>query len=161
MSASQSRAADSTKVLSTDFPLPFACVRRSKLLPDGGAPDDEATSKLGAATLEALTATRTREGICMTEAAAQHWRQIYPELSREQPGLFGAIVARAEAQTIRLALIYALLDRAPQIDRNHLDAALAVWSFCETSAQYVFGDLLGDPMADTFFVCCAIAGPWA
>jgi hypothetical protein len=127
----------------------FACVRRSKLLPDGGAPDDEAAGKLGAATLEALNAARKRERICMTDAAAQHWRQIYPQLSREQPGLFGAVVARAEAQTIRLALIYALLDSAPQINRNHLDAALAVWSFCEASAQYVFGDLLGDPVADT------------
>jgi hypothetical protein len=127
----------------------FARVRRSKLLPDGGAPDDEAAGKLGAATLEALTAARRRERICMTDAAAQHWRQIYPQLSREQSGLFGAIVARAEAQTIRLTLIYALLDSAPQIDRSHLDAALAVWAFCEASAQYVFGDTLGDPIADT------------
>jgi hypothetical protein len=127
----------------------FACVRRSKLLPDGGAPDDETAGELGTATLEALTAARKRERICMTDAAAQHWRQIYPQLSREQPGLFGAVVARAEAQTIRLALIYALLDSAPQIDRNHLNAALAVWAFCEASAQYVFGDMLGDPIADT------------
>src|SRR5215472_7041593 len=67
----------------------FACVRRSKLLPDGGAPDDEAAGKLGAATLEALTAAPTRERISMTDAAAQHWRQIYPQLSREQSGLFG------------------------------------------------------------------------
>ena len=127
----------------------FACVRRSKLLPDGGAPDDEIVNQLGAATLLALTAARTREGICMTDAAAQHWRQIYPKLSREQSGLFGAIVARAEAQTIRLALIYALLDNAPQIDCVHLEAALALWSFCEASADYVFGDLIGDPTADT------------
>jgi hypothetical protein len=127
----------------------FACIRRSKLLPDGRAPDDEIVNKLGAATLQALTAARAREGICMTDAAAQHWRQIYPKLSREQSGLFGAIVARAEAQTIRLALIYALLDNAPQIDCVHLEAALALWSFCEASAGYVFGDLIGDPTADT------------
>ena len=36
-------------------------------------------------------------------------------------GLLGAITARAEAQTIRLALVYALLDRAAQIDVIHLD----------------------------------------
>src|SRR5262249_18617219 len=124
-------------------------VRRSKLLPHGGALNDEATNKLGAATLEALTIARTRERISMTDAAAQHWEQIYPKLSREQPGLFGAIVARAEAQTIRLALIYALLDKAPQIDCVHLEASLALWSFCEESAGYVFGDLIGDPTADT------------
>jgi hypothetical protein len=60
----------------------------------------------------------------------------------------GAVTARAEAQTIRLALIFALLDCAEQIDVNHLRAALAVWEFCEASAAHIFGDSLGDPTAD-------------
>jgi hypothetical protein len=47
-----------------------------------------------------------------------------------------------------LALIYALLDRSPRIERVHLDAALAVWTFCESSARYIFGDLIGEPLAD-------------
>ena len=36
--------------------------------------------------------------------------------------------ARAEAQTLRLALIYALLDGAREIDLVHIQVALAVWS---------------------------------
>src|SRR5262249_54043770 len=31
---------------------------------------------------------------------------------------------------------------------EHLRAALALWEYCETSARYVFGDALGDPVAD-------------
>jgi hypothetical protein len=47
-----------------------------------------------------------------------------------------------------LALIYALLDGSGQIDVPHLEAALAVWEYCESSTAFVFGDLLGDPVAD-------------
>jgi hypothetical protein len=60
----------------------------------------------------------------------------------------GAVVARAEAQTIRLALLYALLDGNNEIDVVHLRAALAVWGYCEESARYIFGERLGDPVAD-------------
>ena len=49
---------------------------------------------------------------------------------------------------MRLALIYALLDQAEAIDVVHLEAGLAVWQYCEASARYIFGDLLGDPAAD-------------
>lgn len=84
----------------------------------------------------------------MTAAAAQSWETVYPQLSEGFPGLLGAITGRAEAQTIRLALLYALLDGADQIGRPHLDAALAVWEYCEASAKYIFGDLIGDPLTD-------------
>ena len=74
------------------------------------------------------------------------------------PGLLGAITDRAEAQTIRLALVYALLDQAPQIDVVHIEAALALWHFCEASARYIFGDLVGDPIADTILRALRAAG---
>jgi hypothetical protein len=62
--------------------------------------------------------------------------------------MFGAATGRAEAHTIRLALIYALLDSSPQITRAHLDAALALWRYARDSTRWVFGDSLGDPTAD-------------
>src|SRR5262249_22143115 len=34
------------------------------------------------------------------------------------------------------------------IDVPHLKAAVALWEYCETSAAFVFGELLGDPVAD-------------
>ena len=37
-----------------------------------------------------------------------------------------------------------VLDGADKIRREHLDAALAVWDYCEASARYIFGDALGD-----------------
>ena len=86
--------------------------------------------------------------VTMTDAAKVTWSAVYSALSAGQSGLLGAVTARAEAQTIRLALIYALLDDAPEIDEPHLRAALAVWEYCEASAVRIFGTALGDPIAD-------------
>jgi hypothetical protein len=136
----------------------FACVKRSKLLPHGGALNPVIGDKLGARTLEALIAARSIDRVVMTKAAAKRWVDVYTALSEGAPGLLGAITDRAEAQTTRLAMIYALLDQAPEIDTVHIEAALALWNFCATSAHYIFGDIIGDPTADTILRALRGAG---
>jgi Protein of unknown function (DUF3987) len=76
------------------------------------------------------------------------WHDIYPWLSEGKPGLLGAVVNRAEAQVMRLALVYALLDRSSRITAPHLRAGLALWRYAEDSARWIFGQRLGDPTAD-------------
>ena len=49
---------------------------------------------------------------------------------------------------MRLATIYAVLDRDDAIRLCHLEAALEVWRYADESARYVFGDAIGDPKAD-------------
>ena len=73
---------------------------------------------------------------------------MYPELSKEHSGLAGCIINRAEAQTMRLALIYALLDGQNTIDSRHLDSALALWGYAQASALYIFGDKAADPLEE-------------
>jgi hypothetical protein len=138
----------------------YACVKRSSvLLPFGGEVDAAVEALLGAKTLQAVETARTRiEAISMTQAAREFWAAEYPALSAARPGLLAAITARAEAQTMRLALLYALLDGASEIDQVHLEAALAVWRFSAASAKYIFGDLLGDPLADTILRALRMAG---
>jgi Ni,Fe-hydrogenase maturation factor len=126
----------------------FACVKRSKLLPFGGALSPETITRLGEVTKTAISAAHRTDAITMSEPARALWRKVYPALSSGGEGLLAHITSRAEAQTVRLALIYALLDQAEAIDVVHLEAALAVWKYCEASARYVFGDVLGDPVAD-------------
>ena len=41
------------------------------------------------------------------------------------------MTARAEAQVIRLSLIFALLDSTDTIDTAQLEAAMAVWAYCD------------------------------
>jgi hypothetical protein len=84
----------------------------------------------------------------MTPEARTVWRKVYPRLSEGTGGLHGAATARAEAQCLRLALVYALLDCQSEIDHYHLGAALAVWDFCDRTAQFVFGTTLGNSIAD-------------
>jgi hypothetical protein len=45
-------------------------------------------------------------------------------------------------------MVYALLDQASQIDVVHIKAALALWTYCEASARFIFGDYTGNPIAD-------------
>ena len=46
--------------------------------------------------------------------------------------------ARGVTQVLRLALIHALFDGAEKIGVDHLDAALALWAYCEHSAKWLF-----------------------
>ena len=126
----------------------FPLVRRSKELPFGGSLDHSVTLKFGEQLREKIASAQPIGRVEMTKAARTQWAAVYSKLSAAQPGLLGAVVARGEAQVVRLALIYALLDSSGQIDVPHLEAALAVWEYCEASAAFVFGDLLGDPVAD-------------
>ena len=73
---------------------------------------------------------------------------MYPHLTRDRYGLAGILCSRAEAQVLRLSLIYALLDGDMAIRRPHLDAALALWDYAERSTSYIFGHRTGDHVAD-------------
>jgi hypothetical protein len=128
----------------------WVCARRSKLLPFGGSLRDEdlrpVIRQIKGAVDFARQIGETR--LAWSPGAAALWRVVYPELSAGKPGLFGAVTSRAEAQTIRLALIYALADCSREIEQAHLEAALAIWRYAEASARFIFGDALGDPLAD-------------
>jgi len=82
------------------------------------------------------------------EQARSLWAEVYPKLSDGLPGLLGAATARAEAQVLRISAIYAALDCSSVITVKHLAGALSVWDYCLNSARYIFGDAIGDPIAD-------------
>jgi hypothetical protein len=126
----------------------FMLVRRSKSLPFGGSLADAKIDELAQRVKMAAETARMMGRATMTDEARHEWSAVYEQLSAEQPGLLGAITARAEAQVTRLAMIYALLDDRDKIDVAHLKAALAVWEYAEASAAHIFGKSLGDPVAD-------------
>jgi hypothetical protein len=137
----------------------FPLVRRSKELPFGGsALDDAVIAELGER-VKAVVEYAARGGaVGWTTPAADAWKEIYGPLSMGRLGLLGAVTSRGEAQAVRLALIYTLLDGAANIDLPHINAALAVWEYCETSAAYIFGASLGDPVADEILHALRNAG---
>lgn len=126
----------------------WICTKRSKLLPDGGNLSDYALGPLMVKVCEALRHARDIEDMTRDAGASALWREKYAELSKDQHGLSGSLCTRAEAQVLRLSCLYALLDRSATITKAHLEAAMALWDYAEASVRYLFGESLGDPMAD-------------
>jgi hypothetical protein len=126
----------------------WAFIRRSKLLPEGGRLAREVLDELTLRTREAVASARRVGEVARDEDAREVWRAVYPRLSAPIPGMLGAMLARGPAQVVRLSLLYALADKCGEVRRPHLEAALALWRYCEASVRYVFGESLGDPVAD-------------
>lgn len=127
--------------------LLIAC-RRVRLLPDGGHPDPLAGTGLDRALALALAAARHAGQLRFTKPARALWHDAYRHLAQPQPGIAGQLGARAEAHTTRLALTYALLDRAQAIEPDHLQAALALQHYTARSAAWALEPDTGDPIAE-------------
>nr|MDQ3369371.1 hypothetical protein [Myxococcota bacterium] len=85
---------------------------------------------------------------------------LYADLARDEPGgMLAAATARAEAQCLRLAVTYALLDGERAIAPAHLDAAHAVWHYARASSSRLFSGKVGDPTADRILTALRDAAP--
>lgn len=83
----------------------------------------------------------------LTAAAGDLWDAEYDRLTEDRPGIAGAITARAEAQVVRLSMIYALCDGRKYVDDIHVQAALALWRYAQASAEFIFSDdVMGNRM---------------
>ncbi len=126
----------------------YVAVRRSKTLPHGGNLSNTELIPLAKRLSNVIQDVKVIQQVTMRPDTARLWESVYPTLSEGQPGLYGAVIGRAEAQVIRLALLYALLDKDSQISVEHLQAGLAVWEYSDASARFIFGDATGDPVKD-------------
>jgi hypothetical protein len=139
----------------------FFHVHRSKLLPfpPDTADLEEKLNVLAERLKAALDFAKMEREMEFSAEARELWCSSYQALSEGSPGLLGAVTARAEAQVLRLALLYAALDCSAVIERVHLEAALALWGYAERSAAYIFGDKLGNPDADVILDALRRCGP--
>jgi hypothetical protein len=124
----------------------WIAAKRSRELPDGGDVVD--LSPFHGRLLDAVAFARQAGEITRDPAARARWHHVYGRLSAGRPGMFGAMTARAEAQVLRLSALYALGDMSYVVRPVHLRAALEVWRYGQATAGYLFGDRLGDPVAD-------------
>lgn len=136
----------------------FVLVRRSSIKPNGGRLD-EIIRDLGAEVHRALSEARKVGRLRRSDDAEQEWTRLYCEIAEnDAAGLVGSITARAEAQLLRLSVVYALLDGCRSIEVEHLHAASAVWRYSEASARIIFGNSLGDEIADRLLAAVRQAG---
>jgi hypothetical protein len=126
----------------------FACVKRARILPHGGAVPEQDLAPLVKRLVEAVAFAVERTTTPRGREARALWESVYPTLSAGKPGLLGALTGRAEAQAARLERVYAMLDRAQETTTAHLEAALAITKYVEASCRFVFGDVVGDRTAD-------------
>lgn len=122
------------------------CSKRSKRLPDGGGAPDQVVDALADVLRQRVEHARTFGRIERDSEAQQLWRDSYEALTPDVvvEGHYAAVVARAVPQVLRLSLTYALLDEQaakPVIRVEHLRAAIALWTYAQASAWFVFGDI--------------------
>ena len=121
----------------------WVCARRARHLPLGGNIDEKAL-ELVIARLREVMAWAKDERQVQWGDAQQMWEGVYKEIAQnEATGLYGMVTSRADAQILRIALIYALLDKSQLIQKAHLEAAFEVWRYCADSARYIYGDSIG------------------
>jgi hypothetical protein len=138
----------------------FALVRRSQVIADGGNPEPSAVASLFNRVEAAKVAAIKLQRVTRTTAAQELWVALYDEMARDdEVGMVGAAAARVEAQTLRLSLVYALACGAPLVDVGHLEAAWALWRYCRSSLEYLFGDSIGDEVADQLLMALIEAHP--
>lgn len=137
----------------------LVAVRRARALPNPPRLTSDVENRYIGHFREALARARQTGEMRRDREASERWETAYcEELSVERPDLAGAACSRAEAHTLRLSMLYALLDCSSVIRLAHVEAALAVWRYSEQSAYRVFGNRMGDPIADTIVQALADAG---
>lgn len=133
----------------------WLAVRRTRLVPFPESPK-HLMDPFAEPLRLAIDSAQYQADVRWSEAAADRWEELYAASSmRRLPGLIGALTARREAQTARLALLYALLDRSPAVDLPHLLAGEAVWDYAERSAMHIFGVSTGNRRSDQLLVLLA------
>jgi hypothetical protein len=131
----------------------FVACRRTQLLPHGGDENPLGKTGLKDRLARALEHARGTGELRLHPGARKHWSNMCIEMSkRSMEGVSGPITARAEAHSMRLALIYALLDGASSVRVEHLEAAFALWRYAARSAAWALGDATGVPLAEQIHV---------
>lgn len=119
---------------------------RSKSLPRDVPFDRPAVNALLTRLDRSLRAVAGVREMSWTELGAKAWDEYYLAMdSRNLPGGRTAdLVNRWNANTLRLAVAYALLDGLGEIDEVHVRAAIACWHYVEASIRHVFDDETAD-----------------
>lgn len=90
---------------------------------------------------DCLDHAQNRGRITFTDEARNLWIEVYRDLrnvdEQKDPDLL-ELTARGDVVTLRMALIYALADKADQIGVEHIRAASAMWQYCNATVEYIF-----------------------
>ncbi|MFF7994207.1 DUF3987 domain-containing protein [Kitasatospora xanthocidica] len=140
-------------------------VHRNLILAESRGADPELVDSLAASWRAALADASQAGEVTLAEPARKLWRDdIYPALCGDEDGdgPLAEFTARAAPYTLRLAMVYALLDRRREIEEDHLRAAHALVNYSRASAAHVLGlaaNTTGDPKLDKLATAVRAVGP--
>lgn len=134
-------------------------VERRHRLPLGNSLEDSKVEELGRQFRSAADSAKTQTEITWAEETKPLWTRFYESLPDDLVGIAGGLTARTEAQVVRIAMIFCLLDGKDRIDPAQLTAAIAVWSYCERSVFRIFGNREGRWVVDRLLDLLDKAGP--
>ena len=115
--------------------------RRENILAQGGNFSAEMISSELADIIAGVQFASKIALLSLDGEAEPRWEQFYNDFHeriKDDDSEFARIIARGDVQTKRIALIFALLDCSPVIRIEHLEAAIAIWRYCERSARWAF-----------------------
>ena len=137
----------------------WVCARRQKLVPDPLPMPQSELDSIQRHLLKILSRVGHGYEIKLGAEAKEAWGcTYYPKLTRDRPGLIGCITNRAEAQSLRLAMIYCLLAGETFITLDHLESGIAFWNYCFQSARHIFHGKQADNRTQTIFEALQKAG---
>ena len=128
----------------------FVGAKQSVWLPDGAGMDLDAEAVIVEKVRKSIAWAREHEAIVMRRDAdaSALWGKLYKELGDVGDTMVGSITSRAQAQVLRLGVVYALLDCSDVVRVEHLRAALDLWRYCEQTAYLLFGGKSGNSIRD-------------
>ncbi|MCE7005470.1 DUF3987 domain-containing protein [Kibdelosporangium philippinense] len=138
--------------------LPIA-VAQSKLLYTPTVADPALLVDLGASLADRLRHGARFGPVGLSHAGTAQWRHIYLEFAdhpEEEDSQITEFISRAAPQCLRIAAIYAALDRTDQIGPDHLTAAAALVRYAIASATAV---IRPNAALRSLFAYIADAGP--
>lgn len=126
----------------------FIASKRSKLLPLGRPLDVENINPILQEIKDGIEFGKNIGRFEIAETAKELFATAYRALSEERFGLYGALTSRAEVMALRVAMIFAAIDKSKRIELDHMRAGFAAWEYADASARHFFGNGTGNPVAD-------------
>lgn len=122
--------------------IPFAS-RRVRLLSDGGNLPATVIREFNRDIEDAVARASKLGRVEMSPDATELWGSQYAAIRRSRSeGPVAKMLARSAPQVIRIALTYAIADTASVIEHEHMSAAIAMWSYAEQTAEWLFGSVV-------------------
>ncbi len=116
----------------------WVCARRTKKLAFPKAMDSSEVHNLAIKLADALKKSEDEQLVGFSNEARRYWDTEYHNVSTDTFGFRGGITSRDEAHVLRLSLLFCLLDGLSEIQQRHMEAAVDLVAFCNSSVEYIF-----------------------